>query len=57
MAKAEVIINNTKNTQGFEVAQISNGELWHFGTYSTEERAREVVRELGGDAIVARLVE
>ena len=57
MAKAEVIINNTKNTQGFEVAQISNGELWHFGTYSTEERAREVVRDLGGDAIVARLVE
>ncbi len=56
MAIAEVVINNINDVhEGYEVARVCAGELWHYGTYPTEDRAKEVARELGDNAIIAKL--
>lgn len=38
--------------EGYVVARVVDTELWYYGTYETEERAREVALELGNGIIV-----
>lgn len=37
---------------GYIVARLVSGELWYYGCYETEERAKKVVEELGNGLIV-----
>lgn len=55
--KGLVEINNCPHGSGMVVARVVAGELWYYGRYETPERAKEVARELGENAIVARLTE
>ena len=50
------VINNcfTKG-EGWEVANVVNNKLYHWGLFSTQEKAEEVAYELGENAIVLRL--
>lgn len=54
---AKVKVNNTplsiiRSSGKFVVARDVNGALWYYGTYETEERANEVVEELGDGVIL-----
>lgn len=51
-ASGIVEINNCPYESGFEVARVVANQLWHFGTYESLDKAEEVARELGEDAIV-----
>lgn len=33
--------------EGFMVARQDSGEVWYYGTYDTEEQAKEVAIEIG----------
>lgn len=53
--KGLVEINNCPYDSGIAVVRVVAGKLWYFGRYETPERAEDVARELGDDAIVVRL--
>lgn len=38
--------------EGYVVARTDESKLWYYGTYETEERAREVAVELGNGIVV-----
>ena len=44
-----MMVKNLPSTliYGYVVARQDNGEVWFYGDYETEERAREVAIELG----------
>jgi hypothetical protein len=51
---ATVKINNLPDYDdaGFMVVRQDDGELWYYGTYETEERAKEVAIEIGNGAVI-----
>ena len=38
--------------EGYVVARNCEGNLWYYGTYETEKRAREVIAELDNGVLV-----
>ena len=46
---AIVKVNNLPEVEeiGFMVVRQDDGELWYYGTFDTEERAKEVAIEIG----------
>ena len=54
----EVVINNCGAAEeGWAVVRNDDGALWCWGVYETSDKASEVAKELGKDAIVARLID
>ena len=49
--------NNFDETVKWVVARYVDDELWFWGTYRTEERAREVADEIGGIAVSTEKLE
>ncbi len=46
---AKVQIRNARNgVSGYIVASVCDCELWFYGAYESEERAKEVAKEIGG---------
>ena len=45
-----VKVNNLPNykLQKYIVARISNGELWFWGTWETEDQAKKIAEEMDG---------
>ena len=57
--RANVEIFNTPSYElkgGWTVARNCDAELWYYGCYDTEERAKEVAMELG-NGVVLEVIE
>lgn len=51
-------INNLQKANGdYIVVRGVDGEFWYWGTYTTEERARQVARDINGFVIERRDID
>lgn len=51
------VIAEIHNTDGvipgmYEVARLVDGELWHYGIYESETRAKYVAKEIGNGVVL-----
>ncbi len=56
------VFNAEKDTEflkdnPYVVVTVDGGCLWYYGAYPTQERANEVVRDLGGNRLVVKYAE
>ena len=53
--KAEFEIHNCSYRNGYVVARVVANQLWFYGTYDTEERAKEVAKMIGENAVWGKI--
>lgn len=47
-----VVKNSPRNLEKYQVARVVDGELWHYGSFPTYERAKACADEIGNAIIV-----